>query len=74
VQTPGERASLDTLQSGVESWAQLYLKYLDLAGHNQYTQAHDLMVDQIYPCCLRSRKLPTLFATARQNQEDGKTD
>jgi len=44
VQTPGERASLDTLQSGVESWAQLYLKYLDLAGHNQYRAFNGLQL------------------------------
>jgi methyl-accepting chemotaxis protein len=49
VETDREKASLDALQAGVQGWSQLYLKYLDLATHNQYNAAHDLMVDQIYP-------------------------
>jgi len=67
VQTPAEQASLDTLQAGVESWMQLYPKYLDFAGHGQFTQAHEIMVGQIYPMLPKIDEAADSLAAA-QNQ------
>jgi hypothetical protein len=44
-----EQTALDAVQAGIANWGTLYRKYLDLAGHNDFSKAHDIMVDQIYP-------------------------
>ena len=49
VHTAAEHAALDTMQAGIADWGLLYDKYLDLAAHKNFSQAHDIMVDQIYP-------------------------
>jgi methyl-accepting chemotaxis protein len=49
VHSATERSSLDSIQSGIDNWNVLYRRYLDLATHQNFTQAHDIMVDQIYP-------------------------
>jgi methyl-accepting chemotaxis protein len=49
VHTAAERTALDTIQSGIANWQTLYTKYLDTATHKDFSQAHDVMVNQIYP-------------------------
>jgi methyl-accepting chemotaxis protein/methyl-accepting chemotaxis protein-1 (serine sensor receptor) len=44
-----EQKSLDTVQAGIANWELLYGKYLDMAAHQDFSQAHNIMVDQIYP-------------------------
>lgn len=58
VSSAKERAALDAMESGIATWMQLYGKYLNLAGHKEFSKAHDLMVDQIYPT------LPPIIAAA----------
>ncbi|MCX6629682.1 MAG: methyl-accepting chemotaxis protein, partial [Candidatus Solibacter sp.] len=49
VHTTAELASLDTIQTGIASWESFYRKYLDMAAHKDFSQAHEIMVGQIYP-------------------------
>ena len=49
VHSAAERTSLDAIQGGVSNWERLYSEYLDLAVHKSFSQAHDIMVDRIYP-------------------------
>jgi len=49
VRSAAERTSLDAIQGGISNWGRLYSQYLELAGHKDYSSAHDTMVSQIYP-------------------------
>ena len=44
-----EQNALDAVKSGIARWELLYDRYLDMAAHKSFSQAHDIMVDQIYP-------------------------
>jgi len=48
-----ESQALDVLVSGVNDWTSLYGRYLDLAQEKDFSQAHDIMVDRIYPLIAR---------------------
>ncbi|MFN7993127.1 MAG: methyl-accepting chemotaxis protein [Bryobacteraceae bacterium] len=47
--TADELAALDSLKTGTDNWAALYAKYLDLTRGGAYSEAHDVMLDKIYP-------------------------
>ena len=49
VQSAAEQTALDAVQNGVATWESLYRKYLDMASHKDFSRAHDMMVNQIYP-------------------------
>ena len=49
VHSTAERTSLDVIQAGIANWELLYPKYLDLAVRKDFSQAHEIMVGQIYP-------------------------
>ena len=49
VHSSAEQTSLNTLQAEIANWGRLYPQYLDLASHKDFSQAHDIMVNQIYP-------------------------
>jgi methyl-accepting chemotaxis protein len=49
VQSAVEQTSLDAIQAGIANWEPLYRKYLDLATRHEFSQAHEIMVGQIYP-------------------------
>jgi methyl-accepting chemotaxis protein/methyl-accepting chemotaxis protein-1 (serine sensor receptor) len=49
VHSPVEQKSLDTVQAGIADWELLYGKYLDMAAQQDFSKAHDIMVDRIYP-------------------------
>ena len=49
VHSAAERTALDAMQSGIADWGLLYSKYLDLAVRKDFSQAHEIMVGQIYP-------------------------
>jgi methyl-accepting chemotaxis protein/methyl-accepting chemotaxis protein-1 (serine sensor receptor) len=49
IHSTAEQTSLDAMQAGVATWELLYPKYLDLAVRKDFTQAHEIMVGQIYP-------------------------
>jgi methyl-accepting chemotaxis protein/methyl-accepting chemotaxis protein-1 (serine sensor receptor) len=49
VHSAAENTALDAVQAGIVNWGLLYNKYLDMAAHTDFSQAHDIMVDQIYP-------------------------
>jgi methyl-accepting chemotaxis protein/methyl-accepting chemotaxis protein-1 (serine sensor receptor) len=49
VHSTAEQAALDAIQAGIAAWSPLYRKYLELAAHKDFTQAHEIMVGQIYP-------------------------
>jgi methyl-accepting chemotaxis protein len=49
VHSSAERTALDAMQAGIASWEPLYRRYLDLATRKDFSQAHEIMVGQIYP-------------------------
>ena len=49
VHSTAEQTSLDAIQAGIANWEPLYRKYLDLAVRKDFSQAHEIMVGQIYP-------------------------
>ena len=49
VHSKAERTALDAMQGGIAEWGLLYSKYLDLAVRRNFSQAHEIMVGQIYP-------------------------
>ena len=68
VHTPAEQTSLDAMQSGIASWAPLYRKYLELAAHKDFTQAHEIMVGQIYPMLPKITDAADALSAEQQKQ------
>jgi hypothetical protein len=44
-----ERRALDTVENGVAEWRALYEKYLSLIWEHRFADAHDIMLQKIYP-------------------------
>lgn len=44
-----ERRALDTVGTGVTEWKALYEKYLTLTWEHRFVDAHDIMLQKIYP-------------------------
>ena len=61
-----ESKALDTLQSGVAEWAPLYQRYLNLAQQGDFSTAHGIMVDQIYPLVARIETAADVLNTQQQ--------
>ena len=49
ITSEGETRALDTIESGVTEWRALYEKYLSLVWEHHFDDAHDIMLQRIYP-------------------------
>ncbi|HUO32334.1 MAG TPA: methyl-accepting chemotaxis protein [Bryobacteraceae bacterium] len=47
--SPAEKQAEQTIEAGITQWVSLYHQYLQLMGGRDYTGAHDVMLDKIYP-------------------------
>ncbi|HTT63589.1 MAG TPA: methyl-accepting chemotaxis protein [Bryobacteraceae bacterium] len=45
----GERQAVQKVESGIADWLTLYQQYLKLMAGRDYTAAHDIMLNRIYP-------------------------
>jgi methyl-accepting chemotaxis protein len=66
VRTNSEQVALDAIQSGIAEWRSRYTEYLNLSLHNEYTKAHEAMVEGIYPLLPKIEKAAEDLNAAQQ--------
>ncbi len=62
------RQAVHTVEAGIVEWRALYMKYLELTSGRDYTAAHEVMLDRIYPLVDSVDKAANELAKRQQQQ------
>src|ERR1022692_1767904 len=62
----GERQAAHTVETGIAEWLALYRQYLKLTTARDYTAAHEVMLDRIYPLVESMDKAAKQLAVQQQ--------
>src|ERR1022692_2711971 len=62
----GERQATHTVETGIAEWLALYRQYLKLTTARDYTAAHEVMLDRIYPLVESMDKAAKQLAVQQQ--------
>ena len=62
----GEKQAVHTVEAGIAEWLALYQQYLKLMAGRDYTGAHDVMLDKIYPLIESMDKAAKQIAVQQQ--------
>ncbi|MGO4882721.1 MAG: hypothetical protein ACLP59_18165 [Bryobacteraceae bacterium] len=68
-----EKQAVEAMDTGIAGWAALYRQYLKLTTAHDYTAAHEVMLDKIYPLVESMDKAAKQLAAKQQERlaEDG---
>ncbi|MGC9946541.1 MAG: methyl-accepting chemotaxis protein [Bryobacteraceae bacterium] len=64
------KQAVQTMEAGVAAWLALYQEYLKLMAGHDYTAAHEIMLDKIYPLIETMDKAANLLAVQQQELLD----
>ncbi|HTQ56999.1 MAG TPA: methyl-accepting chemotaxis protein [Bryobacteraceae bacterium] len=67
VSTAEERQAVGTVESGITEWLSLYRQYLKSATDRDFTGAHQIMLDRIYPLVESMDKAAEQLAVRQRN-------